>query len=533
MIRTYRLVRPRSLAVLIVLLCVPYFTSATDLSARKPAPKKSLAQQINTILSQPELARAHWGIEVTDLTSGKAIYELNQSQLFLPASNAKLFTTAAVLAVAGPDYRFHTTIETTGKIDENGRLQGDLVIVGRGDPNISGRVMPYQLKTERIAPHTQVLEELATQLVQKGIKAVDGDVIGDDTYYSPERYGESWGQDDLQWIDGAPVSALSFNDNVIFLDIQPGQNPGDNALITQETNVDYYGFDNRIVTSAAGILHKVGIHRDPGSNKVMLWGTIPIGDKGMKEALAIDDPAQYTAQLFRQILQEHGITVSGKAQARHGDMAQFFDQPLPPPQPTNVVGQPATEIPAPTVLAEHISLPLIEDVRVTNKTSQNLHAEMDLRLVGKLDGMTPSFEGGAAAIRQFLLQAGLTADEFIFLDGSGLSRRDLVAPAAVVQLLLYASRQPWGAAYKESLPVSGVDGSLAERFLNTPAGGLIHAKTGSLSHVNALSGYGETRTGGQFVFSILCNNHNLPPGRVLNAIDSIVQLLVNQGRSPK
>jgi D-alanyl-D-alanine carboxypeptidase/D-alanyl-D-alanine-endopeptidase (penicillin-binding protein 4) len=185
------------------------------------------------------------------------------------------------------------------------------------------------------------------------------------------------------------------------------------------------------------------------------------------------------------------------------------------------------------VLAEHISLPLIEDVRVTNKTSQNLHAEMDLRLVGKLNGMTPSFEGGAAAVKQFLLQAGLTDDEFIFLDGSGLSRRDLVTPAAVVQLLLYASRQPWGAAYQESLPVSGVDGSLAERFLNTPAGGLIHAKTGSLSHVNALSGYGETRKGSHFVFSILCNNHDLPPGRVLGAIDSILQLLVNQGRARK
>lgn len=518
--------------MLIILLCHPCFSSATDVSAKSPAPKRSLAQQINNILSQPELARAHWGIEVTDLASGKVIYELSQNQLFLPASNAKLFTTAAVLAIAGPDYRFHTTIETTGKIDENGRLQGDLVIVGRGDPNISGRVMPYQLKRERIAPHTQVLEELATQIVQKGIKAVDGEVIGDDTYYSPERYGESWGQDDLQWIDGAPVSALSFNDNVIFLDIQPGQNPGDKALITQETNVDYYELDNRIVTSAAGIVRKVGIHRDPGSNKVMLWGSIPIGDKGMKEALAIDDPAQYTAQLFRQILQEHGIAVSGKAQARHGDIAQFFDQPPTPGQPVAASGQPP-QTPAPTVLAEHISLPLIEDVRVTNKTSQNLHAELDLRLVGKLDGMPPSFEGGSAAVRQFLLQAGLTADEFTFLDGSGLSRRDLVTPAAVVQLLLYASRQPWGTAYKESLPVSGVDGSLSERFLNTPAGGLIHAKTGSLSHVNALSGYGETRTGSQFVFSILCNNHDLPPGRVLSAIDSIVQLLVNQRASRK
>ena len=123
----------------------------------------------------------------------------------------------------------------------------------------------------------------------------------------------------------------------------------------------------------------------------------------------------------------------------------------------------------------------------------------------------------------------MKSDEFVSLDGSGLSRRDLVTPSAIVQLLTYASRQAWGPAYKESLPVSGVDGSLAERFVNTPAGGLVHAKTGSLSHVNALSGYGQTQQGRKFVFSIFCNNHNLPAGKVLATIDAIVQLLVKEG----
>lgn len=566
MIRTHLLLRKRALLALLVVLYLPSFSiAATDAATKAASQSKSLAEQIKAILAPPELARAHWGIDVVEQPSGKVLFSLNPDQLFLPASNAKLFTTAAALAIAGPDYRFHTTVETTGKLDDKGRLQGDLVIVGRGDPNISGRVMPYQLKTERIAPHTQILEDLAAQVAQKGVRIVDGDVIGDDTYYSPERYGQSWGQDDLQWIDGAPVSALTFNDNVIFLDIQPGQSPGDKALVTQETDTNYYDFDNRIVTTAAGIVRKVGIHRDPGSKKVVLWGTIPVNDKGMKAALAIEDPAEYTAQLFQKILQEHGITVTGKAKARHGDIAQFFDQPpaVPPntssqvptatspvpapvPTPANPAASPApapaapavatpaaslTPLPAPvvpTVLAEHISLPLLEDVRVTNKTSQNLHAELDLRLVGKLGGMTPSFEGGAAVVKQFLAQAGISDDEFVFMDGSGLSRRDLVAPDAAVKLLLYASRQPWGAAYEQTLPVSGVDGSLEDRFVNTPAGGLVHAKTGTLSHVSALSGYGETKTGGHFVFSILCNNHNLPTGRVLTAIDSIVQALVRQ-----
>jgi D-alanyl-D-alanine carboxypeptidase/D-alanyl-D-alanine-endopeptidase (penicillin-binding protein 4) len=154
---------------------------------------------------------------------------------------------------------------------------------------------------------------------------------------------------------------------------------------------------------------------------------------------------------------------------------------------------------------------------------------MALRLVGKLGGMTPSFEGGTAVLKQFLLKAGLKEDEFVFLDGSGLSRRDLVTPAAVIQFLIFASRQPWGPAYEESLPVAGVDGSLSERFLNTPAGGLIHAKTGTLSHVNALSGYGQTQQGRRFVFSILCNDHDVPGNKIPATIDSIVQLMVTSG----
>jgi len=170
--------------------------------------------------------------------------------------------------------------------------------------------------------------------------------------------------------------------------------------------------------------------------------------------------------------------------------------------------------------------PLLDDVRVTNKVSENLHAELALRLAGKLRGYGGSFEGGVAAVKQFLLQAGLKEDEFTFLDGSGLSRRDLVTPAATVQLLIYAARQPWGPAFEESLPVSGVDGSLSERFQKTPASGLIQAKTGSLSHVNALSGYGQTQAGKRFVFSIFCNNHNLPASKVLAAMDAVVKLVV-------
>jgi D-alanyl-D-alanine carboxypeptidase/D-alanyl-D-alanine-endopeptidase (penicillin-binding protein 4) len=524
----------RALATLVLLVSLPAFAGPP----RKAPHKKTLAEQIRFVLAQPHLARAHWGILVKDLETGAVIYSLNPEQLFVPASNAKLFTTAAALSLARPDYRFFTSVETDGTIDSNGRLQGDLVIVGRGDPNISGRVLPYLLKTDRTPPHTQILEELADQVALRGLKIVDGDLIGDDTFYSPQRYGEGWAQDDLQWIDGAPISALSFNDNVLFLNIQPGDHEGDKALVTTEPETNYYEIDNRVVTTATGITRKIGLHREPGSRKVLLWGSLPLGDAGIKEALAVDDPAELTAQLFRATLERRGITVTGKTRGRHGDLAQFFDvesttrgtekhrqqcctQAEQPP-PSSATPRPST-----TVLAKHFSLPFIEDVRVINKTSENLHAELALRLVGQLGGQGGSLEGGAYGVKQFLLQAGLSGDDFVLLDGSGLSRRDLVTPAAVVQLLIYAAHQPWSADYESTLPVAAVDGSLSERFVNSPASGLIHAKTGTLSHVNALSGYGQTLHGRRFAFSIFVNNHNLPSAKAVAAIDAIVSAIVS------
>jgi serine-type D-Ala-D-Ala carboxypeptidase/endopeptidase (penicillin-binding protein 4) len=547
-----------SLALIFLLNISPYLATEADgaktaAADKKTDPKKDLTKEISAILSQPPLNRAHWGVDVVDLETGKALYSENSDQLFLPASNAKLFTTAAALAIAGPDYRFRTTVEAEGKIDTNGRLLGDLVILGRGDPNISGRVLPYALKTQRLPPHTQILEEMADQVTRNGLKIVDGDVIGDDTFYAFERYAEGWAWDDLQWIDGAPVSALTFNDNVIFVNVLPGEHAGDKAVVTVEPETGYYELDNRVVTSSVGVTKRVGIHRDPGSKKIVLWGSLPLGDAGMKEPMSIEDPAEFVAQLFRTMLERRGITIRGKARAQHGEDAQFFDQQIPHPVPSSPTGAAAfpsansaisptmrpqeppdfNQGPSNKILAEHFSAPLLDDVRVTNKVSENLHAELALRLAGKLRGYGGSFEGGVAAVKQFLLQAGLREDEFTFLDGSGLSRRDLVTPAATVQLLIYAARQPWGPAFEESLPVSGMDGSLSDRFQKTPAVGLVHAKTGSLSHVNALSGYGQTQSGKRFVFSIFCNDHNVPANKALGAIDAVVRLLVGEEKIQK
>src|SRR5437660_7975289 len=211
------------------ILGVLWLVGAAQLQAAEHRP---LAPRINTVLSDADLARGFWGIEVVSLNTGEVLYTQNADKLFIPASNTKLFTTATALALIGPNYRFRTTVESSANIDVNGRLNGNLVLVGRGDPNLSGRMLPYNLHTERSDFPVKVLEELADDLIRKGLKTIDGDVVADDSYFAFERYGEGWTQDDLVWADGAPVSALTINDNVVFVNILPADRAGERAFVS-------------------------------------------------------------------------------------------------------------------------------------------------------------------------------------------------------------------------------------------------------------------------------------------------------------
>jgi serine-type D-Ala-D-Ala carboxypeptidase/endopeptidase (penicillin-binding protein 4) len=501
-----------------------------------------LQTRIAALLNSPDLEHGFWGIEVASLATGETLYSQNSNKLFTPASNTKLFVTAAALAMIGPEYKFRTTVETTGTLDRYGRLNGDLVLVGHGDPNLSGRELPYDSRTQRNDDALQALETLADALVSKGLKFVDGDVVADDSYFAFERYGEGWSQDDLVWADGAPVSALTVNDNVVFVKILPADRPGEKAFVSLNPFADYYRIDNRIVTTPAGTGRKLFVNREPGSTVVTLWGNLPLDDPGTTEALAIEEPAKFAAGLFRQLLEKRGIVVYGHERTHHTELASLstFTATATAIAPSHGGSDDAPRVldrpmknDQPITLASYESKPLVDDVRVINKVSQNLHAEILLRLLGRERGNAGTVEGGLEVLRQFLTQAGVASDQYVFYDGSGLSRQNLASPQAIVQLLRYALSQPWGAAYKASFPLAGIDGSLSERLTAPRLQKRVMAKTGSLSGVRALSGYATTDSGETVVFSILSNNLNLPAKRVTDTIDHIVEAIVEDAPAAK
>ncbi len=516
----YRALRTVAFTGLMLWFCTLAALAAQHSQRGHHGEDKQLSKRIDAILTRPEVARGFWGIEIEELDTGRIVYSHDADRLFTPASNTKLFTTAAALALIGPDYRFRTTAESATVPDKYGRLSGDLVLVGRGDPNLSGRTLPYLLKTERPLPPTHVLEEIADQVVARGVKVIDGDVVADDSFFANERFGEGWSLGDLVWQFGAPVSALAINDNVVFLNVLPAERVGERAFVSVSPFSEYYQLENRVLTSPAGSgPRKIGIQRQPGSNRIEAWGSIPLDDPGAGEALAIEEPAEFCAQLFRELLEKRGVVLYGRTRARH--MVASFGSINPnPPLGGGLELRPVS--PSPVVLAEHLSLPLGLDISVINKVSQNLHAEMLLRLLGHEKGGSASTSGGLGVLRSFLSQAGLLPEEYAFYDGSGLSRQNLVSPHATVKLLRYAAGQSWGAQYIQSLPRAGVDGTLSGRFESLPAVAILQAKTGSLEHVNALSGYLTTSRGQRLVFSIFANNNALASKQANVVIDEIV-----------
>ncbi len=509
------------------MLVVPLPLAAQD------AGEQELARRITEIVNQQDAARGFWGIEVYAPQRGRTLYVLNADHYFTPASVTKLFTTAAALSLLGLDYRFRTVVGTRGRIERDGRLAGNLFFVGGGDPDLAGCDLPYdpaRKRDEQVCDPGPALDDLAAQVAAKGVQLISGDLVVDQSFFAPDPYGLDWSVGDLVWSYGAPVRALSLADNVLSVRVEPGEQMNQPGRLTWLPFTRFYQIENRVWTSPPDSETQLYVRRDPGSRVLEISGPIALNHKGRTLWVAIEEPSEFAGELFQQALERRGLRLQGRVDVRYAPAPPFAAEP------------PGA---LPVILAEHLSLALIEEVKLINKSSQNLHAEMLLRLLGRQlpasslserprkpneppprrgDG---SAEAGLEVLRAWLANAGVNPDEVALRDGSGLARAGLVTPRAVVKLLNYAAEQPWGELYRDTLPVGGLDGTLKERMRDSPARARIRAKTGTLTDANALAGYVETQAGESLVFAIFVNHHRLSDPRVLELMDSIGAALVD------
>lgn len=484
-------------------------------------------ERVEKTLDEANAQRAAWGIVVSDRDTGETLYALNPDHFFAPASTAKIFATALALATLRPDYRFRTTLESRGTLDSDGHLSGDLVLVGRGDPDLSNRKFPYTGNGEREGPVDRVLAEMADAAVAKGLREVDGDIIADDSYFPYDPYPAGWNAGDLFFAFGAPVSAIAFNDNVVTVLVHAGERAGDAATITTDPSAaaDMIGHD--VTTVVPGTNFNLAVVRQQGVDFIQIRGTIPEGHAPVRLDLAMTSPAETAARTLKASLEALGVHVTGGVRVQHAAPPESTPAGDPVFPAAGAAAQTmAAAVTDRLVLAEHLSSPLIQSIEFTNKASNNLHAELLLRAVAREKLGLGSTAAGLKVEEDFRRAAGIPDGDVILSDGSGLARDDLVTPRAMVMLLRYAAKQQWGNDFMSTLPVAGVDGTLGDRMKNSAATGLIEAKTGTLEHDHALSGYATTLRGEYLAFAIFCNNDGQHGPGASAPIDAIAKAMI-------
>ncbi|MFN3652943.1 MAG: D-alanyl-D-alanine carboxypeptidase/D-alanyl-D-alanine-endopeptidase [Armatimonadota bacterium] len=465
------------------------FSAALLLAARAGADTASLAQRVDAAIAGlgPHTLSA---VRVVELPQGDVLYERNADLSMNPASNMKLLTSAAALAHLGPDYRFTTRVLQTGK-RSGSTLAGDLILQGGGDPVLE----------------TKDLERLADAVKAGGIRVVTGALRVDDSRYDRRRLGTGWEADDESYYYAAQVSALSVNSNVMKVDVLPAARAGAPVTVKQSPIPGYAALAERPLTGSADTKSDLDVMRLRGRNALKITGTIGVGGRPLREVeVTVEEPQRFAGALFRQLLAQRGVKVAG----------------------------PVRDLPAPDsarALTSLTSPPLSRLVSLLNKPSNNLIAEMLLKEIGYREKGKGDTHTGSEVLEDWLAKLGVPAGGVLVNDGSGMSRHDLVTARAVSELLVKARAQPWGPVFTESLPVMGVDGTLRSRLKGTSAEGKIQAKTGTLSHVTALSGYATSRDGKRRVFSILINHHPGPTGGAngaKRAEDAIALALVEE-----
>ena len=463
-----------------------------------PAPAvRALQSDLARVFGAPVNRRGVWAVDVRSLDTGERLFEMNADKLMMPASNMKILTVAATADALGWDYRFTTTLETSGTVD-SGVLHGDLIVRSNGDPSINSRDSRADA----------ALSEWARALQTAGISSIDGRIVGDDQAFDDEGIGAGWAWDYLQYDYAAPVGALEFNENVARLSISPGPIAGAAAVVSLSKGS---GLEllNRAVTVAEGSASTIDYRRHLERPVLEVTGSIPLGAQTINRSVAVVNPTVLFAQSLRDGLIARGIPVSGNA-------VDFDDI--------------AAEMPASErrVLATTESPPLRDIATVLMKVSQNLYAETFLKALGASKNGLGTTEGGRIAVRNTLTSWGVPADGYVMYDGSGLSRYNYVTASTITTVLEHLYKDPRHRdAFMATLPIAGRDGTIASRMRGTRAEANALAKTGSISNARSLSGFVKTRDGEMLVFSILSNDFVIAPATITWIADLGVETLSN------
>jgi len=411
-------------------------------------------------------------IHVQSLDDKETVYKLDAGTAFSVASNMKLATTAAALAKMGKDHELSAALCRRGSID-SGVLKGDLVAIGMGDPNISGRFYGGNAET--------VLDSWAQAVKAVGIDVVDGSVIADGTAYGGETIPPGWPQNQLEKWYCAPVSALSINDNCFDVTVGPGSAPGKAAFVALRPRAGAVSLSNQCGTTSSRSKHLISVLRKPATNDVIVKGAYLKGAQARVFNVTVHNPALVFGSALVEALKRVGVKVNAGVE----------------------VAKKPVETKGLVQIARH-STPLSTAVAVTNKRSQNLHAELLLRELGRISG-DGSREGGIKALKGFMKSIGVPSSQVSPDDGCGLSGDSKLSASAIVGLLVYMSAHKDFGVFRESLAISGFDGTLENRLDSAAHKGKVHAKTGYIRGVSALSGYAKNKSGRLFAFSILVN----------------------------
>ncbi|WP_052461647.1 D-alanyl-D-alanine carboxypeptidase/D-alanyl-D-alanine endopeptidase [Sporosarcina koreensis] len=461
---------------------VPVLTASAAFIAPPASAHISLSKKLDILLADPKLKGGITGVSVRNADTGDTLYSNMADIRLRPASNMKLLTGAAALDVLGSDYTYETEILTTGK-QKGPVLKGDLYLKGKGDPTLLERD----------------LQGFAKQLKQQGIRKVQGDLYADDTWYDDDRYSQ-----DLNWSDefnyvGAQVSALNLSPNedydtgTVIVEVKPGAAAGDKPSVTLTPATETSVIVNEAKTVAADGKKSISIHREHGTNRIIVEGAIPAGASPSRSWTAVWEPSEMTLDVFGNALKAEGIQVLGKKGLQR-----------------------AAAPGSAKVLASKESMPLSEIFIPFMKLSNNGHAEMLVKEMGRTVKGEGSWNAGLAVMGDTLERLGIPKNTVVLRDGSGMSHKNLVSSETLTALLIRAQQEPWYPAYRESLPLAGeadrmVGGTLRNRLKGEATKGTVAAKTGSITGVSALSGYAETTKGTPVVFSIMINNYITGP----------------------